>query len=151
MRAAEQGDPMAQYMVGRAYKIGSGVDADEAEAFRWYLRAADQEHILAQLMVANHYEGNVGPVPRNLDKAIHYYERAARQGAAAASFRLYQIYRGSEGVPVDRALAYMWIIIAFQQGHGVAEENLPAVEASLSEAEYEKGRQMAEAWFAEFQ
>src|SRR5690349_19975886 len=40
--AGEQGDPLAQSALGDMYLAGQGVDADHAEALRWYLSAAKQ-------------------------------------------------------------------------------------------------------------
>ena len=149
MRAAEAGDARAQYMVARSYKLGEGVGKDEEEAFRWYLRSAEQGNVLAQITVADYYEGG-GPVPRNIDRAIYFHERAAEQGATASAYRLYLIYRGTGDGPADRALAYMWLTIAADMQHGAALEAMPAVEAALTEAEYEEGRQKALAWLSEF-
>ncbi len=41
-RAAEQGDPVAQYQLGLMYETGEGVAADADEAEYWYGRAVDQ-------------------------------------------------------------------------------------------------------------
>ena len=41
-RAAEQGDPVAQYQLGLMYEIGEGVPADAGEAEYWYGQAVDQ-------------------------------------------------------------------------------------------------------------
>ncbi len=37
---AEQGNPTAQYRLGVMYDSGFGVTRDEAEAMKWYRRAA---------------------------------------------------------------------------------------------------------------
>lgn len=42
MKAAEQGDSVAQYNVGQSYLQGDGVGQDFTEAARWYRRAAEQ-------------------------------------------------------------------------------------------------------------
>lgn len=41
-RAAEQGDPVAQYQLGLMYEIGEGVPADAGEAEYWYGQAVGQ-------------------------------------------------------------------------------------------------------------
>ncbi len=43
-RAAEQEDADAQSSLGFAYTYGLGVEQDEAEAVKWYRKAADQGH-----------------------------------------------------------------------------------------------------------
>ena len=42
LKAAKNGDPPAQYDVGVAYANGFGVTADDNEAMRWFLAAAEQ-------------------------------------------------------------------------------------------------------------
>ena len=48
MRLAEQGDVDAQFSLGEMSKKGQGVPRDDAEALKWYRRAAAQGHADAQ-------------------------------------------------------------------------------------------------------
>ena len=41
-RAAEAGDDVAQFLLGMAYRTGSGVPTDHAEANVWFLKASAQ-------------------------------------------------------------------------------------------------------------
>src|ERR1043166_8278971 len=47
-RRAESGDPESQYQLGVRYQTGVLVPRDPAEAAKWYRRAADQGHIVAE-------------------------------------------------------------------------------------------------------
>ena len=47
-KAAKQGDPDAQYCLGRCYKEGIGVEKNEDMAKEWWHKAADQGNDLAQ-------------------------------------------------------------------------------------------------------
>ena len=42
MQAAKSGDPVAQRSLGWKYHKGIGVEQDDAEAARWFSKAADQ-------------------------------------------------------------------------------------------------------------
>jgi len=42
MKAAEQGDAMAQFNLGVMYDEGQGVARDDAKAVEWYTKAAEQ-------------------------------------------------------------------------------------------------------------
>ena len=42
LRNAENGDPVAQLEVGKAYQEGKGVEADAAQARSWLQQAAQQ-------------------------------------------------------------------------------------------------------------
>lgn len=46
-RAAELGHAFAQVKVGMNYERGNGVQADQAEALRWYQKAAAQGNVIA--------------------------------------------------------------------------------------------------------
>ena len=41
-KAAEQGNADGQFNLGACYRDGTGVGKDEAEAVKWYSKAADQ-------------------------------------------------------------------------------------------------------------
>ena len=42
-KAAKQGDAGAQYLVGKAYREGEGVEKNEGEAISWLEKAAEQD------------------------------------------------------------------------------------------------------------
>ena len=76
-RAAEQGDPLGAYKLG-CYYAGQGGDVlapDDALALRYKLIAAEAGYDLAQVEVAQifHQAGNH-------DRALYWFETAARQG-----------------------------------------------------------------------
>ncbi len=53
---AEEGDGVAEYWVGIMYAKGQGVARDDAEAVKWYRRAADQDYAAAQYNLALMYD-----------------------------------------------------------------------------------------------
>lgn len=55
MQKAEQGDTLAQTALAEAYLNGSGVEHNEAEAIRWWRRAADQGFAGAQSDLGSAY------------------------------------------------------------------------------------------------
>jgi TPR repeat protein len=65
-KAALQGNPAAEYALGKRYANGDGVKQDYREAKLWYLKAAEQGHVLAQSKVAaSFWEGRGGPQDYN--------------------------------------------------------------------------------------
>ncbi|OPZ57981.1 MAG: putative beta-lactamase HcpC precursor [Deltaproteobacteria bacterium ADurb.Bin510] len=77
--AAERGDVVAQFELAQ--------QLNGAEAFDWYLQAARQDHIRAQLIVAEAYlEGKHCPLSQT--EACRWLERAAELGASEARERL---------------------------------------------------------------
>lgn len=80
---AEEGDANAQWMMGQSFlNSGAGRD-DAAEAFRWFHRAADQGHPLAQRDLGTLYELGRG-VAQNLQEAFFWYSLASRQDSGRA-------------------------------------------------------------------
>ena len=75
---ANQGDPTAQYALGRHYAQGEDVQADDVEAARWFSKAAEQGHIVAQATLGAWYWAGRG-VPKDLTKA-YFWLVLARAG-----------------------------------------------------------------------
>ena len=76
-RAAEQGDPEAQFKLG----VGHPDDLGDAEALTWLRAAASQGHLAAQFALASRYEGGIG-VPQDYGRATSWYRLAAEQEIA---------------------------------------------------------------------
>ena len=79
--AGEQGHAEAQYILATAYRTGSGVPEDYAEAARWYRRAAEQGHAVAQYSLGAAYFDGEG-VPQDHVQAYMWLILAAARGAA---------------------------------------------------------------------
>ena len=70
-----------------AYANNEGVPKDEAEAIRWYQKAADQGYAKAQFALGNVYEYGLG-VPKDEVEAARWCRKAAEQGLASAQYVL---------------------------------------------------------------
>ena len=56
LKAAENGDVNAQFIVAEAYELENlGVDEDKDEAIEWYLKAAENGHVESMYKVADMY------------------------------------------------------------------------------------------------
>jgi hypothetical protein len=67
---AEQGDPAAQWRLGRMYYYGLGAQLDWAEALDWYRKAAEQGHAAAQYDLGNMYYRGLGVPSENYGEAM---------------------------------------------------------------------------------
>ncbi len=83
--AAEQGDAVAQYNLGRCYHKGNGVEQDDFEAAKWLIKAAEQGYAEAQYSLARYYFRGWG-VQRDRPEAAKWCRNAAGQGYAEAQF-----------------------------------------------------------------
>lgn len=124
--AAELGSPYAQYCVGTCYADGHSVLKDDVEAFRWFLRAAQQKppgFSVAQHAVGICCEQGKG-APQDNSEAIRWFRKAAEQGLAVAQCALADCHRLGKGTPKDFPAAASWYEKAAEQGHAIAQNNL---------------------------
>jgi TPR repeat protein len=148
---AEQGDPKAQNALGdmfithRTRATRNNPDND-AEAAKWYRKAAEQGFAPAQANLGRLYYLGVG-VPRNLVEAASWRRKAAEQGYAEAQVWLGNNYRDGEGVPKDYVLAYMWFNLAASSPIGLgfdapgSRDRLAADASTRAAARFEAGNQ----------
>jgi hypothetical protein len=126
---ATNGDAEAQLQLAIHYSAASKEGrAKPAEAFRWYLRAAEQGLPEAQEAAGRMLLYGIG-VPANPPAAMDWYEKAAEQGRAEAQSRLATFYHDGISVPQDFALALRWYRAAAAQGNGEAMYNLGVMSA----------------------
>ena len=70
--------------MGICLRLGEGVDADDAEAFRLFARAAAQGHTGAESNLGYMYAHGLG-VDADPAEACRWYARAAAKGHATAA------------------------------------------------------------------
>lgn len=83
---AQAGDGLCQGFMGLMYvngQVGTRSNSDMQIAAQWFRRAANQNVAAAQFNLGLMYERGVG-VPRNINTARTWYQRAAAQGNANA-------------------------------------------------------------------
>jgi len=126
---AEQGDAVAQFVLGGCYAHGKGLKKDSKEAAKWYRKAAEQGYALAQLGLGFCYAQGKG-VGKDPGKAVVWYRKAAEQGNPMAQFCLAGCYDQGEGVEGDPKQAADWYAKAAEQGYSTLSTELPPLAAS---------------------
>lgn len=116
---ATQGDAEAQLQLGMRYATGDGVAQSEAEAAKWFARAAKQGLAEAQYQYGLALLEGRGVV-QDYKAAFGWIEKPARRGLPHAQYRLGELYRYGTGTPIDKARAYLWFNLAAAQGVDVA-------------------------------
>jgi len=86
-KLANQGDADAQWQMGVRYHNGEEVPQNDAQAVRWFLRAAEQGHVTAQATLGAYYWAGRG-VPPDLSKAYVWSALALAQGDENSKSRL---------------------------------------------------------------
>lgn len=135
--AAGQGHPGAQWMLGRMYAEGDGVQHDDLKAFEYFrevVRRAtttgitdsldaqpDAPYVSSALVWLGSYylEGIPGSnVKPNPDVALRLFNDAAYNfGDANAQYNLARMYLDGNGVKRDPAQAVRWLNLAAQKNH----------------------------------
>jgi TPR repeat protein len=139
-RIAEQGDPDAQYFIGRHYFASLDDPETVAKARDWLTRSAHQDHAHAMLLLGRLLELTGGPGDQ-IKESLRWYARAAELGLAEAQLRLGNFYlRGLGGLTQDCGEALGWYQKALDRGTSVAEANIVWLLATCPDAAVRDGR-----------
>ena len=139
---AEQGNAMAQYVLGVMYRDGQGVPQDYRETEKWYQKAAAQGFAPAQFNLGVMYEYGQG-VPQDHKEALKWYRKAAEQGDADAQTNLGSMYVNGKGVLQDNVLAYMWYNISSTNGDEIGAVNRGEVAKLMTPEQISEAQAMA--------
>lgn len=124
---ARAGVAAAQYELARIYldkDMGDACFIGGANPYigceRWLKKAAEQNYIYAEELLADkYYEGAY--IVKDVKAAIYWYEKAANQGSVYAMYRAGYIYYSE---PIDYNKAGQWFSLAAEKGDKDAEEVL---------------------------
>jgi TPR repeat protein len=140
---AENGDAAAQCVLGEIYQQGlGGVAKDEAEAVKWYRKAADLNKPEAQYNLAGMYANGRG-VTQDYAEAVKWWRKAAEQGYADAQSCLGVQYGTGEGVPKNYVEAYKWRLLAAAQGEDTSKKAMVALENLMTPEQIAEGQKLA--------
>jgi uncharacterized protein len=125
-KAAQQGDPLAGWLVGRHYFLGNGVPRDLDAAQKWLKISADQKNAYGA-----YYLGRL-MADRDYTKAPKLYKIAADQGLPQAQYFYAKTLKDGRGIPQDRFTAYVWYTVAADAGYTAAGADLNELDRSGS-------------------
>jgi hypothetical protein len=116
-------DPRVQGIVGYRYSVGVGVPKNDAEAVKWFRKAADAGDVRAQSNLGKLYETGRG-LPKNEEEALQWYRKAAKQDYARAQYDVGWMYEQGLGVAKDLKQAVVWYKKAAEQDYPSAQSEL---------------------------
>lgn len=140
-KAAEGGNPDAQFTLGRVYETGRGVKTNLSTARDWYLKAADQGHVAAAFNLGM-IEAQSG-TREGYGHAARWFDQAARRGLADAQFNLGMLYAQGLGIGRDPVEAYAWFSAAAAQGDAGAAAERDRIGQALDESARARGEALA--------
>ncbi|GKQ96467.1 tetratricopeptide repeat protein [Aeromonas hydrophila] len=126
IKAAEDGNAFAQFLLAEKYDYGQGVEQNDNKAFEWYCKAAEQGYAPAQCNLGWMYEHGQG-VKQNDNTAAEWYLKAAEQGNADAQCNLGWMYDEGRGVAQNDSTAVHWYYKAAEQDNARAQCNIGAM------------------------
>ena len=137
---AQRGEMEAEYELAMLFaKKGAGTDEEIAKAIPWFIKAADQGHPHANLILGMFHESGKG-VPksetesaRRNRKSEELYTAAADRGDLKAQTMLGDMYQFGWGVKADKATAQKWFTKAAEKGHPEAQCSLGAIYAGVDD------------------
>ncbi len=132
------------------YRYGLGVPQDDAEAWGWWRKAAEQGNAGAQSNLGVMYRKGQG-VPQDDAEAVGWWRKAAEQGHATAQYNLGSMYYSGRGVPQDDAQAHMWYNLAASssppgEDRDMAVNNRDIVAAKMTPAQIVEAEKLAREW-----
>ena len=122
-KLAQDGNPLAQIMMGDMYRNGYGVPKDDRIAYTWIRKAADQGDARGQAALAAIMQAGRG-TPRDDAGAFLLLQKSANQGFAIAQVALASCYLNGRGTATDEAKGIFWLRKAAEQGNADAIEAL---------------------------
>ncbi len=145
LRKAKAGDADAQLSLAQKYDYGEGVAEDDAEAVKWYRKAAEQGNAKAQFHLATLYSLGAG-VAEDDAEAVKWYRKAAEQGNAKARFGLGGMYAKGEGVAQNYVVTHMWWYLARAQGYYPAREGMKLLLKQMTREQIAEAQKNAWEW-----
>jgi TPR repeat protein len=121
--AADQGQVLAQYLLGQCYRDGNGVQKDLTEALKWYRLAAEQGYANAQYTLGDIFYYGDG-IQKDCEEAVKWFRLAADQGDEFAQSVLGECYYRGLGVPQNYEEAVKWLWLAAEQGESTSADVL---------------------------
>ncbi len=122
-KAADKGDPDAQYQIGHMYFHGEGVDKDYTKAKEWFEKAAYNGNVEAEHNFAYMYMYGLG-IKQDYKKAMEWLKKAADHENHDAQFDIGYLYFNGWGVKQDYEKAMEWYQKAANKGNVSAQFNI---------------------------
>ncbi|MCC3245674.1 sel1 repeat family protein [Methylocystis sp. WRRC1] len=134
--AADGGEPLAQWKLGRMYAEGDGVTRDDAKAYDYFSKiiehfADDEPDPRERSMAANAFVAvglylrdgvSAAKIEPDLDRAFELFRYAATYFRNAdAQYQLARMYLDGVGVKKDLRQSVNWMELAARKGHPQAQ------------------------------
>ncbi|MDR2708525.1 MAG: SEL1-like repeat protein [Elusimicrobiota bacterium] len=115
--ASQKGYIPALLRLGNIYQSGEiFIKSDPQKAFDYYIQAAEQNSVIAQLEIAHMFKIGFG-TPVSLTRAFYWYSRAAAQGNAEGYYNVGLMFEEGLGIGKNYRRAFDYYLMAADKGH----------------------------------
>lgn len=128
--AIDEGNPIAQYLLGLKFHTGDGVIQDYSEACYWYSLSAQGGFITAVSTLALMNLKGWG-IKQDLPEAIQLLLIAAKEGDVQSQIFLAAAYLNGWGVPKNKEQAVYWLQLAASEGSEQASQLLDDLQKGI--------------------
>lgn len=115
---------------------------DDAEAARWFRKAASQNFAAAQYNLGDCYYDGRG-LAQDEGEAAKWFRKAADRNYGPAQYNLGLCYYQGQGVPKDDVEALKWFLLAALRGSEDGKTGVARLESELTEDQLKKGQKLA--------
>ena len=144
-KAAEAGEPAAQYRLAKLHERGLGVPKDLQAAREWTERAAEGGNVKAMHDLAVYYaEGEGGQ--QSYAAAAEWFRKAAGYGLTDSQYNLAVLYEAGLGISPSQTEALYWYEVAHAQGDQGAIDKVEELRAKLSLDAGQQAQRRAATW-----
>jgi uncharacterized protein len=144
-QAAEKGDPLDKYNLGKKFRDGDTVPQSFTNAAVWFRKAADGGYAKAQYHLGLAYEDGEG-LAKDMAEAVKWYRKAADQDNAKAQEKLGFILWKGDGVAKNLVEAHKWLSLAGEGGEAKAGKAVKKIELSMTPQEITEAKKQAAAF-----
>jgi len=137
-KAAQQDDPLAQWLAGRIIYAGLVPSRDLNEARGFLQSSADHGDAFGEYLL-----GQVKLERQDYANAAIWFRKAAEQGLPQAQEQFAKLLREGQGVAQDKFEAYVWMVISNDAGNRRVAGDLQAIEADLGTNQVEQAKMKA--------
>ena len=120
---ANSGNSRAQMMLGHLHERGLGVEKNNTEAAKWYLKAAENGDVISQASIGSMYLNGIG-ITKDYDQAMKWFQSAVSNGDLRSMVLIGLMHDEGRSVPIDWAKAASWYRKAATKGYASAQNLL---------------------------
>ena len=125
-KAAKLNDSIGSWLLGRAYFTGTGTARDMEQAVTELRKSANQGDPFGQQLLGMALLEKGNPA-----EAAQWFRKAAMQGLPQAQQQLGTLLKQGQGIPADKAEAYVWLALSARAGNSAVSSDVAVLESEL--------------------